>query len=363
MADELHLAMQKLQEVSGPMKGRLAATLVISCFLALSGIAQNSGMRGRSGTTNGTGLVISGWVLTPQGTPVAEARIEVRDLQTGSVLASAYTRTNGSFEFAALPMNSYEITAIQGMAETRERVPAAEMNAAVTLRLNTTDANAQQADGGATVSVAEYKVPEKAREAYHKAEAALTANKLEDVNKYLKKALQIYPSYAPALTLQAVVALDKNDPKTAIDELDKAIHSDPSFAMAYAAMGAAFNQLSKFDEALRVCDRAVTLAPQAWQAHFEMAKSYVGKADYQHALEQLTRAQSEIPHDYAPLHLVRAHALLALKNYNDAMTELQAFLTLAPQGSESSQVRETLAKVKALVASNTAPQSAAAAVR
>jgi tetratricopeptide (TPR) repeat protein len=344
------------------MKGRLAATLVTSAFLTLWGIAQNTGMSPRTGINHGTGVLISGCVVTPQGTPIAEARIEVRDLQTGTVLASGYTRANGSFEFSALPMTSYEVAAVQGMAETRERVPEGEMNAAVTLRLNTTDPNAQ-ADGNATVSVAEYKVPEKAREAYHKAESALAKNKLEDVNKYVRKALEIYPSYAAALTLQGVMALDKNDPKLAIEELDKAIHSDPSYAMAYTAMGAALNQLSKFDEALRACDRAVTLAPNAWQPYFEMAKSYVGKADYQRALEQLARTQREITRDYAPIHLVRAHVLLALKNYDDAMTELQAFLTLVPQGSQSFQARETLAKLKALVAANAAQQSAGTAIR
>lgn len=341
------------------MIGRLAAVLVFSSLFTICGIAQNPGIGPRTGMNNGMGLVISGLVVTPQGNPIGQARIEVRDLQTGSAMASGYTRSDGSFEFSALPMTNYEVIAVHGMAETRERVPAGEMNASVTLRLDATDPNAQQADGTATVSVAEYKVPEKARDAFHKAEAALAKNKLEDVKKYLSKALEIYPIYAPALTLQAVMALDKNDPKTAIDELDKAIHSDPGYAMAYTATGAALNQLDRFDEALRACDRAVTLAPQAWQAHFEMAKSYIGKADYQHALEQLARAQREIPRDYAPIHLVRAHALLALKNYNDAMTELQAFLTLMPQGPDSSQVRETMAKVKAFMASNAAPPAVA----
>jgi Flp pilus assembly protein TadD, contains TPR repeats len=345
------------------MKGRLAATLLIPFLLTLNGLAQNSAMPARTGMNNGMGVTISGSVVTPQGEPISEARIEVRELQTGTILASGYTRTNGSFEFSALPMTSYELIAVHGMAETRERVPAGEMNAAVTLRLSPADPNTQQADGSATVSVAEYKVPEKAREAYHKAEGALAKNKLEDVGKYLNKALDIYPSYAPALTLQAVMALDKNDPQTAVDELDKAIHSDPGYAVAYTAMGAALNQLSKFDDALRACDRAVTLAPNAWQPYFEMAKSYFGKADYPHALEQLARTQREIPHDYAPIHLMRAHVLLRLKNYNDAVSELQAFLTLAPQDSQSPQARETLAKVKAYIATTMPAQPAVTAAR
>lgn len=340
------------------MKGCWSAILLV-ISLAVSGLAQNSAMNRNNMNGPMMGSAISGSVLSPEGNPVSDARIELRDLQTGAVLASGYTRSDGSFEFSSLPPTSYEVVAIRGMAQTSERVPAGEMNAAVTLRMSSADPNTEQADGNATVSVAEYKVPEKAREAYHKAEAALAKNKLEDVNKYVRKALEIYPSYAAALTLRGVMALDNRDPNTAMGDLDKAIHSDPGYAMAYAAMGAALNQLRRFDDALRACDRAVTLAPNAWQSHFEMAKSYIGKADYQHALEQLTRAQQDIPHDYAPIHLIRAHVMLAMKSYSDAVSELEAFLRLAPQDSQSPQARETLAKVKAFIASSASSAIAA----
>jgi regulator of sirC expression with transglutaminase-like and TPR domain len=86
-----------------------------------------------------------------------------------------------------------------------------------------------------------------------------------------------------------------------------------------------------------------------------MAKSYVGKADYEHALQQLTKAQALTPTEYAPIHLVRAHVMLALKNYSNAMDELQAFLTLAPKDPSSNAARETLEKVKAFTATAANP--------
>ena len=208
-----------------------------------------------------------------------------------------------------------------------------------------------QADGNATVSVAEYRVPQKARDAMHKAEQALSKHNFDDVTKFLAKALSIYPSYAPALTLKGVLSLDKNQVQAAIDDFDAAIHADSSYAVAYTGMGAALNELKKFDEALMSCDRAVTLSPDSWQPYYEMSKSYVGKADYQHALQQLTKAQSFNPNEYAPIHLVRAHVMLALKDYSSAMNELQRFLTLAPEDRNSAVARDTLAKVKAFTAS------------
>jgi len=126
-------------------------------------------------------------------------------------------------------------------------------------------------------------------------------------------------------------------------------------------MTAALNQLNKFDEALRSAERAVTLAPRSWQTYFEMAKAYVGKADYQRALQQLTRAQGLNPADYAPIHLVRAHVMLSLKDYSSAMNELQVFLRLAPQDPNSAAAKTTLEKLKALSAAAANPSAANAA--
>jgi tetratricopeptide (TPR) repeat protein len=149
--------------------------------------------------------------------------------------------------------------------------------------------------------------------------------------------------------------LDAQTPKRAIDDFDKAIHSDPNYPLAYTAMAAALNHLEKFDDALRSASRAIALAPRSWQSYFEMAKSYVGKADYDQALQQLTKAQALTPTEYAPIHLVRAHVMLALKNYSSAMDELQAFLRLAPKDPNSNAARETLQKVKAFTAAAANP--------
>jgi tetratricopeptide (TPR) repeat protein len=250
-----------------------------------------------------------------------------------------------------LPRGSYEVVATKGIAEAREHISSGDAVAPITIRLDTNDAASSRAGGNATVSVAEYSVPQKARDALHKAEQALAKRNFEDVAKHLGQALSIYPRYAAALTLRGVLSLDKSQPQAAVEDFDAAIHADSSYPVAYTAMGAALNQLHKFDDALRTCERAVTLAPDSWQTYFEMSKAYVGKAEYPQALERLGRAQQLARTDYAPLHLVRAQILLAMHNYNDAVMELQAFLNLAPSDPNSEAARETLNKVKAFTAS------------
>ena len=66
---------------------------------------------------------------------------------------------------------------------------------------------------------------------------------------------------------------------------------DPNSALAFLVLASAYNVTSKYDDALRALDSGVRLAPQSWQAYFEMAKAYLGKSDFSSALQQVTKAE------------------------------------------------------------------------
>ena len=345
------------------MSGRAITLFLATCVLTSTSFCQvpdpMQDMQWNRGASNvGRFTTISGAVTGSNGDPLPGARVELRD-DTGRTIVSGYTNNGGNFEFDNLPSTSYNVVVSQGLAESTEHVMAAEAGANLRIRLNTADAAAAHADGNATVSVAEYKVPQKARDALHKAEVALAKNRLDDASKEVAKALQIYPHYAPALTLHGVLALDHGQAQVAVDDFDHAIHSDPSFALAYTGMAAAMNELGKFEDAARSADRAIALAPNAWQSYFEMAKACMGKQDYRGALTQLDKSQQFLLNDFPPLHLVRADAMIAIHNYGAAAGELQAFLKLAPQDPNAGKARQALDKMKALMAAATPPTAGA----
>ena len=62
-------------------------------------------------------------------------------------------------------------------------------------------------------------MPSKARDLLKKAQAAAHKNKLNDVNKYLAQALEIYPHFTEALTLRGILKLDENQVSGAIEDL------------------------------------------------------------------------------------------------------------------------------------------------
>ena len=59
----------------------------------------------------------------------------------------------------------------------------------------------------------------------------------------------------------------------------------------------------------------MSLSPASWQAHFEFSKALLGKGQFPAALRQANKAAELAPVNYPAIHLVRAHALLGVKDY------------------------------------------------
>ena len=294
---------------------------------------------------------ISGTVTALNGKPQQDVHVEIRDASTGKILVSVYTGVTGAFSVEMVPYGRYEVIATRGIATLRQDIEVRDSFSMVNLRLDTSNTNgAPNRDG--LVSVAELKVPQRALDAYLKAKEELLKNHPEKVSNYLEKALHLYPAYAPALTLRGLLLLDNNDVSAAVNDFDNAIRADNTYAVAYSAMAKALNRLQKFDEALRAAERASTLSPNSWQPYFEMAQSYIAKTDFPHALQQLAHAQSQLPQEYAPIHFVRASALVGLKNYEDAAAELKLFLRFAPKNDPNiAPAQNALTEIETFVAS------------
>lgn len=290
---------------------------------------------------------ISGTVQDIKNNPLKDVRVELTNMN-GVVVNSTYTNAGGSFEFSHVSQGSYTVVATSGLQQNSERVEVSGWNNFVSIHIQNGDKPEDGVNGNA-ISVAQYKVPGKARDEYRKARDAMEKEKLEDAGKHLARALEICPKYADALTLRAVLELNQHNSDAAMSDLDSAVKADANYAMAYMVMGSALNMQSKFDEALRALRQGESLAPNYWQAQFEMGKSYIGKNDYAAALGHLQRAQALAPQEYALIYLLQAHALLALKQYSEAMSALQVYLQKEPQGPNSAEAQKMLEKAQAFV--------------
>jgi tetratricopeptide (TPR) repeat protein len=282
--------------------------------------------------------------------PLQDARVELRDAGNGTVVTSSFTNSAGAFDFGSVPQGIYRVVAVRGISQVEERIDISSFRNTVNLRMSISN-QPEAGNTGNTVSVAQYRVPEKARGEFQKAQEASAKLNFDEARKHVERALGLYPDYAGALTLRAVLNLASNT-AAAITDLQKAIQCDGNYALAYTVLGSALNMQEKFGDAIQTLQRGQSLAPDSWQAYFEMARSYVGKQDYASALRQLDRAQSLVPTEYPTLLLVRAQANVGLKQYETAMEELQKFLQKEPNGPNSMAAEKMLQQTRELVARN-----------
>lgn len=298
----------------------------------------------RHGTATLDGTVVN--ALTNQ--PLQDAKVELRDAGNGTVVNSSFTNSAGAFDFGSVPQGVYRVVAMRGITQVEERVDVSSFKNSVNLRMPVSN-QPEAGNTGNTVSVAQYRIPQKAREEFQKAQEASAKMNFDGAHKHVTRALELYPDYADALTLRAVLNLSSDTP-AAVTDLEKAIQCDGNYALAYTVLGSALNMQQKFDEAMQMLQHGQSLAPNSWQTYFEMARSYIGKQDYTSALRQIDRAQSLTPAEYPTLLLVRAQAHVGLKEYQNAMQELQTFLQKDPNGPNSGAAQKMLEQTRELVA-------------
>jgi Tfp pilus assembly protein PilF len=321
-----------------------AVAVVAAGFFA---IASSSPAQQPFRTTDPSSSMVTVRVLDERNNPVPDARVEVRSYMGMQNAVGGYTNSTGVYQ-VMLPYGQYEVIAQKSVSHNSDRIEVNVGGSLVALKLDM--AQTSEVGSATSVSLAQYQVPKKAREEYKKALSALDKRDLEQAQKRIAKALELCPDFSEALTTRAILKLESQDNAGSIEDLDHAVKADPGYAMAYFVLGAAFNRIEKFDDALRALDRGIALSPRSWQAHFEIGKAHMGKTNYMAAIKALDKADELANGSYPLLHLVKAHAMLALKQYGEAMNELQVYLTKDPNSPQSENARQTLDQVKAYVA-------------
>src|SRR5579872_3826041 len=148
---------------------------------------------------------LSGTVVTFDNKPLDNVRVELRSSNGGTVL-SAYTNSAGDFQFPSVETGTYDVIASTGVEQVQQRIDMNGMPSTIMVRIPV-NSSAQDGNGHSSVSVAEYKVPEKARAALTKARDANGKGKNDEAMRQLARALEIYPQYADALTLRAILKI------------------------------------------------------------------------------------------------------------------------------------------------------------
>ncbi|HYL72891.1 MAG TPA: tetratricopeptide repeat protein [Bryobacteraceae bacterium] len=206
--------------------------------------------------------------------------VEVRFLCDGKPRLSTTTDAKGSFYVIPKPASSgsgKEQNAPESFAGcTAEAILPGFRSDKITIGKRTAeDPNIgtivlHRAEGvqGTIISITEASAPKEARKAFDKARAAIQAQKLDEAEKELKKAVQLYPQYADAWFELGRVQERTSVAEAARSSYSQAIAADPQLLPPYQSLMRNAERGQNWQELVDVSERALKIAPhdfpEAW---------------------------------------------------------------------------------------------------
>jgi tetratricopeptide (TPR) repeat protein len=204
----------------------------------------------------------------------------------------------------------------------------------------------------AVVSTNELQAPSEARNALHQGREALERRRYAEARRHIARALEIYPKYALALELRGVLNMGEGRLEEACADFQQAIENDPNLGGAYLSLGAAYNRLLHFEQAVVPLTRAAMILPDFWMVHYEMALAYLGSGKYEAALQAISQAAEKNPaepENRSSVSYTKARVLLELKDNSGAQAAFEQSIRQDPNGHFAQLSEQRLERLSARV--------------
>jgi Flp pilus assembly protein TadD len=193
---------------------------------------------------------------------------------------------------------------------------------------------------GTTISVTSMAAPKEAMRAYEKAQK-IAAEKPQEAEKALNKAVQIYPQFAAAWTLLGDMHRQRNEFDGARTDYAQAIAADPQFVNPTYGLTLIAMQEKKWEEAVHLSDQVLKLNAGAFPLtyFFSAAANYnLQKFD---AAEDSARKYKALDadHSHPDVCLLLSYVLSRKQDYAGAAREIRDYLAAAPSSPEAESLK------------------------
>jgi len=218
---------------------------------------------------------------------------------------------------------------------------------------------------GKTLSAIPYKAPKGARKAYDKGMQAEKNGKLVDAQKYLETVVEIYPSSANAWFQLGTVLQKQNDKDGARKAFIHATNMDSKFLPPYLSLASLAYETDNWTEVLTLTNHILDLDPFSNAAattyildldptNYAGAYFYNAVANYNmKKMEAAEKSALKAEHldmqtHFPQLHLLLADLFVRKSEYGMAISQLETYLEMLPQGKGAEHARQQLAEIQKL---------------
>jgi tetratricopeptide (TPR) repeat protein len=203
---------------------------------------------------------------------------------------------------------------------------------------------------GSTISMTSLSASKEARQAFERARKARSENKLEQAEKELYKAVELYPNYAAAWALLGEMHTIANRLEEAVKEYTRATACDPQFVTPYFGLAIIAVNQARWQDAANFSDQAIRLNGYAYPtAYFYSALAHFELKNFEIAERNGRKFQTlDNEHRHPQVALLLSQILADRQDYAGAVQQLRTYLALAPTAANAELVRAHIARLENL---------------
>jgi tetratricopeptide (TPR) repeat protein len=274
--------------------------------------------------------------------PLENVRVDLR-LGSGIPFTTAFTRSNGDFQFTGLSSGSYIVEVVLQDYETaRETVSVYNSSVeGVTLSM-VRPFKLLSAAGESTISAHQLSVPHKAHEEFDKG-MMLFYQKADyrGAIAQFDRAIKDFPTYYEAYEQEGNAHIRLTEMVPAEEALRKSVElSSGQYSEALLDLSGLLSATERYTEAATFARSAIGIDSSTWRGPFELAMALEGLKQIPEAEKSAIQARDMKP-DNPPVYLMLANIHIHLNNLSALSKDLDSYIKLVPAGPLSDRARKT----------------------
>jgi VWFA-related protein len=252
----------------------------------------------------------------------------------GTANAQVFTAPNSSDRFGtATSLNAMQTTRMDG-------------NIFLINSQNPSSSTPLQAPSG-SISKLDLKAPKKARHEYEKGYQLLMKKDLDPAIEHLAKSIAIYPSFVAAHNALGTAYLNQSKNEQARDQFAQALALDDHLPNSYLNLGCSQLALKQYPGAEDSLKKASAIAPLDLQLLIALAYGAFLNHDYPAVIATADKVHNREHAGAAVVHYFAAGAWEAQHNLTETQHQIEILLREDPKSASAGQYRRVLEEIKA----------------